>query len=700
MTVKRDYEVTGVDCVNCAAKIESGIKNIDGVISASLNYSMSKLSIEVDGEKSLYEIERKIQKLMDSIEKGSRLKVTETGEKDNDDSDRLSKTRLSIYIIAAVSYFAGMFFIENPAIELVLFIFAYMVFGYYVLLKSAKNILRGRVFDENFLMSIATIGALIIGEYPEAAAVMMFYQVGELFQDYAVNHSRRAIKSLIAIKPDYANLKTGEGYKRVAPSEINIGDYIVVRPGERVPLDGVVTEGVSAVDTSALTGESLPRDVGIGSEILSGSINMSGVLTIRVTRMFENSTVSRILEMVESASQKKANAERFITRFAAIYTPLVAGIAVLLALIPPLFFGGEFNQWIYRALLFLVVSCPCALVISIPLGFFGGIGAASRRGILVKGGNYLEALAKVKTVVFDKTGTLTSGSFEVTKLGTAADITEDELLYYAAHAEAFSTHPLAASVIRKFGREPDKSIVTEYAEYAGMGVSAKVSGRTVLLGNKNLFDRSGIETVDKERAGTLMHLAVDGKYAGYVLLEDTVKEDSSKAIESLKALGVEDIIMLTGDSRHAAGSAAEKLNIKTVYSELLPHEKMERLERIMDEKSGSGKVAFVGDGINDSPVLARADVGIAMGGTGSDAAIEASDIVVMTDEPGKIPEAIVIARKTRKVVYQNIVLSMAVKAVVLALGAGGVATMWEAVFADVGVALLAILNAMRIIRVK
>ncbi|HHY64464.1 MAG TPA: cadmium-translocating P-type ATPase, partial [Clostridiaceae bacterium] len=502
MTVKRDYEVTGVDCVNCAAKIESGIKNIDGVISASLNYSMSKLSIEVDGEKSLYEIERKIQKLMDSIEKGSRLKVTETGEKDNDDSDRLSNTRLSIYIIAAVSYFAGMFFIENPAIELVLFIFAYMVFGYNVLLKSAKNILRGRVFDENFLMSIATIGALIIGEYPEAAAVMMFYQVGELFQDYAVNHSRRAIKSLIAIKPDYANLKTGEGYKRVAPSEINIGDYIVVRPGERVPLDGVVTEGVSAVDTSALTGESLPRDVGIGSEILSGSINMSGVLTIRVTRMFENSTVSRILEMVESASQKKANAERFITRFAAIYTPLVAGIAVLLALIPPLFFGGEFNQWIYRALLFLVVSCPCALVISIPLGFFGGIGAASRRGILVKGGNYLEALAKVKTVVFDKTGTLTSGSFEVTKLGTAADITEDELLYYAAHAEAFSTHPLAASVIRKFGREPDKSIVTEYAEYAGMGVSAKVSGRTVLLGNKNLFDRSGIETVDKERAGT------------------------------------------------------------------------------------------------------------------------------------------------------------------------------------------------------
>lgn len=699
MTVKRDYEITGVGCVNCAAKIESGIKDIDGVISASLNYPMSKLSIEVEGEKPLNEIEKKIQGLMDSIEKGSRLKVPESVENDEDENDRLSKTKLSVYIIAAVAYFVGLFVVKDPLIELILFIFTYLVFGYNVLLKSAKNILRGRVFDENFLMSIASIGAFIIGEYPEAAAVMMFYQVGELFQDYAVNHSRRAIKSLIAIKPDYANLKTGEGYRRVDPSEVSVGDHIVVRPGERVPLDGVVTEGVSAVDTSALTGESLPRDVSVGSEILSGSINQSGVLTVRVTNLFENSTVNRILDMVESASHKKANTERFITRFAAIYTPVVAGFAVLLALIPPFFFSGEFSQWIYRALLFLVVSCPCALVISIPLGFFGGIGAASRRGILVKGGNYLEALAKVKTVVFDKTGTLTSGSFEVTKVVTAADITEDELLYYSAHAEAFSTHPLAASVIRRFGREPDKSIVTEYTEYAGMGVSAKVSGRTVLLGNNNLFDRSGIATLDTESAGTLMHLAVDGIYAGYVLLEDTVKEDSSKAVSSLKSLGVEDIVMLTGDSRHAASSAAEKLDIKTVYSELLPHEKMERLERII-EKNGSGKVAFVGDGINDSPVIARADVGIAMGGTGSDAAIEASDIVVMTDEPGKIPEAIVIARKTRKVVYQNIVLAMAVKAIVLILGAGGVATMWEAVFADVGVALLAIFNAMRITRVR
>ncbi len=701
MTIKRDYEFTGIDCVNCANKIEAGVRNIEGVIYASLNYPLSKLSIEVTADKPLGEIERKIQSIMDSIEKGSKLKVQKDEETDGDDhNNRFSKFTLFTYILAAAAYFTGFFIIQNPTMKPILFVFTYIVFGNRVLIKSAKNILKGKVFDENFLMSIASIGAFIIGEYPEAAAVMMFYQVGELFQDYAVNHSRRAIKSLIAIKPDYANLKTEEGYKRVDPSEIRVGDHIIIRPGERVPLDGVVTEGVSAVDTSALTGESLPRDINVGSELLSGSINQSGVLTVRVTKLFENSTVSRILDMVESASQKKANTERFITRFAAIYTPVVVGFAILLALIPPLFLNGDFHQWIYRALLFLVVSCPCALVISIPLGFFGGIGAASKRGILIKGGNYLEVLSKVKTVVFDKTGTLTSGSFEVTGVSAENNFTEDELLYYAAHAEAFSTHPLAVSIIKKFGKEPDKNIVSDYAEYAGMGVSAKVSDKTVLLGNKTLFDKFKIDAGETESAGTLMYLAIDGVYAGSVVLEDTVKEDSGKAIKSLKGLGVDDIIMLTGDSRDAANIAAERLGISTVYSELLPHEKMDRLERIIDEKKESGKVAFVGDGINDSPVIARADVGIAMGGTGSDAAIEASDIVVMTDEPGKIPEAIVIARKTRTVVYQNIVLAMAVKAIVLALGAGGVATLWEAVFADVGVALMAILNAMRITRVN
>jgi Cd2+/Zn2+-exporting ATPase len=701
MTIKRDYEFSGIDCVNCASKIEASIRNIDGVIDANLNYPLSKLSIEIDGEKPFDGIEEKIQSLMDRIEKGSKLKVSKEATKAADDiGNRLSKSTLFIYILAAAAYFIGLFFIKSSVIRLILFVFTYIVFGNSVLIKSAKNILKGKIFDENFLMSIASIGAFIIGEYPEAAAVMMFYQIGELFQGYAVDHSRRAIKSLIAIKPDYANLKTEEGYIRVNPSEVREGDYIVVRPGERVPLDGVITEGVSSVDISALTGESLPKDVGAGSEILSGSINQSGVLTVKVTKLFENSTVSRIHGMVESAAQKKASAERFITRFAVVYTPLVVSFAVLLALIPPLFFSGSFNQWIYRALVFLVVSCPCALVISIPLGFFGGIGAASKRGILVKGGNYLEALAKVKTVVFDKTGTLTSGSFEVTKVSTAASFTEDELLYYAAHAEAFSTHPLAASIIKKYGKEPDKNIVNDYAEHAGMGVSAKVSGRNILLGNKALFDKFNIETSGKESAGTMMHLAIDSLFAGSIALEDTVKEDSSGAIKSLKNLGVEDVIMLTGDSRDAASSAAEKLGIKKVYSELLPHEKMDRLERIIEEKKGTGKVAFVGDGINDSPVIARADVGIAMGGAGSDAAIEASDIVIMTDEPGKLPEAVVIARKTRAVVYQNIALAMIVKVIVLAMGAGGVATLWEAVFADVGVALLAIFNAMRITQLK
>lgn len=699
MTIKRDYEFSGINCVSCAGKIEAGIKNIDGVIDVNLNYPLSKLSIEVSGEIPLNYIESKIQYIMDSIEKGSSLRAPDTEVKDgNEEGQGLSKMTLLLYAIAAISYFIGFFLVKNPTIRLALFIFTYIVFGKNVLTKSAKNILKGKIFDENFLMSIASIGAFIIGEYPEAAAVMMFYQIGELFQDYAVDHSKRAIKSLIAIKPDYANLKTEEGYKRVNPSDVSEGDYIFIRPGERVPLDGVITAGTSTLDTSALTGESLPREVSSGNEILSGSINKSGVLTVRVTKLFENSTVSRILNMVETASQKKANTERFITRFAAIYTPTVVGLAVLLATIPPLFFNGDWNQWIYRALLFLVVSCPCALVISIPLGFFGGIGAASKRGILVKGGNYLEALAKVKTVVFDKTGTLTNGSFEVTQINPAASINEDELLYYAAHAEAFSTHPLAVSIVNRYGQEPDKNIVTQYTEYAGMGVSAKVSEKSVLLGNKTLLDKFNIEITEVESSRTLMYLAIDGTFAGSVTLEDTVKADSEKAVKSLRSLGVEDIVMLTGDRKDAANSVAKRLGIKNVYSELLPHEKMDILEKIMEEKKASGKIAFVGDGINDSPVIARADVGIAMGGTGSDAAIEASDIVVMTDEPGKIPEAVRISRKTKTVVYQNIALAMLVKAIVLALGAGGVTTLWEAVFADVGVALLAIFNAMRITR--
>ena len=699
MTIMRDYELKGISCVNCAGKIEASIRELDGVNDVSLNFPLSRLSIEIADNKALTQIEKQIQEIMDRIEAGSKL-IKEDDSVNNDDNYGMSKMTLLVYIFAAILYFTGIFLVINPAIKLILFIITYIVFGHKVLIKSVKNISKGNVFDENFLMSIASIGAFIIGEYPEAAAVMMFYQIGELFQDYAVDHSKRAIKSLIAIKPDYANIKTSEGYERVDPSIVKEGDLIIVRPGERVPLDGIVIEGSSALDTSALTGESLPREIGPGKEILSGSINLSGVLTVQVTKLFENSTVNRILSMVENASQKKAVTERFITRFAAVYTPAVVGFAALLAVVPPLFFKGEFNQWLYRSLVFLVVSCPCALVISIPLGFFGGIGAASKRGILVKGGNYLEALAKVDTMVFDKTGTLTNGSFEVTELNTGNGFTKEELLYFAAHAEAFSTHPLAVSVLKKYGEEPDKDLIAEYTEHAGMGVSAKISEKTVLMGNRTLFNRHNIEIKEEKSSGTLIYLAVDGKFAGSIVLEDAVKEDAAKAIKELRSLGINDIVMLTGDRRDAANSVAGKLGIKSVFSELLPHEKVDCLEKLIEERKNTGKIAFVGDGINDSPVIARADIGIAMGGTGSDAAIEAADIVMMTDEPGKIPEAVRIARRTKTVVYQNIALAMIVKVIVLAMGAGGVASLWEAVFADVGVALLAILNAMRLTRLK
>jgi len=699
MTVKRDYELKGVSCVNCAGKIEAGIRELDGVNYASINFPLSRLSVEIADDSALKQIENRIQEIMDSIESGSKLVIKDDDEIE-DDRRGMSKRTLSIYIIAVIAYFTGFFLVNDPVFKLILFIFTYLVFGHKVLIKSVKNITKGKVFDENFLMSIASIGAFIIGEYPEAAAVMMFYQIGEMFQDYAVDHSKRAIKSLIAIKPDYANIKTPEGYEKVDPSNVKTGDLIVIRPGERVPLDGIVIEGSSSLDTSALTGESLPREIGAGSEILSGSINLSGVLIVRVTKLFESSTVNRILSMVENAAQKKAVSERFITRFAAVYTPVVVSLAALLAVVPPLLFNGDFSQWIYRALVFLVVSCPCALVISIPLGFFGGIGAASKKGILVKGGNYLEALAKVNTMVFDKTGTLTSGTFEVTGINNENGFTKDQVLYFAAHAEAFSSHPLAVSVLKKYGKEPDKNLVTEYAEHAGMGVSAKISGKAVLLGNSKLFSRHDVQIKEVKSSGTLMYLAVDGEFAGSVILEDTVKEDGIKAIEELRSLGVEDIVMLTGDRKDAADAAAEKLGIKSVYSELLPHQKVECLEKIIEERINTGKIAFVGDGINDSPVIARADIGIAMGGTGSDAAIEAADIVMMTDEPGKIPEAVRIAKKTKVIVYQNIALAIMVKTIVLALGAGGVATLWEAVFADVGVALLAILNAMRLTRLK
>lgn len=710
MATKRDYVLTGIDCANCARKIESGIQKLDGIKEASLNFALSRLSIEVSDGVALNPLENKIQEVMDSFEKGSRLNIPEESEANVFEEDGslhkekggeeagegLSRTRMALYAAGIVAYFLGFFLVSDESVRLLIFVAVYALFGYQVLLKSFHNILKGQIFDENFLMAIASLGAFILGEYPEASAVMMFYQIGELFQDYAVDHSRKSIKSLLNIKPDYANLKTSDGYTRVNPKQVKVGDLIVIRPGERVPLDGIIAEGSSSLDTSALTGESLPREVLVGSEVLSGSINQSGVLTVRVLKTFGDSTVNRILSLVENASQKKAVTERFITRFAAWYTPVVVGLAALLAVIPPLILQQGFKEWIYRALLFLVLSCPCALVISIPLGFFGGIGAASKRGILVKGGNYLEALAKAETVVFDKTGTLTRGAFEVTEVKASDHSNKEAVLYYVAHAEAYSSHPLALSAIKAFGREPDKREVSDYCEYAGLGVSAVVSGKNVLCGNRKLLSQFGIEMKGTPNKGTMIHLALDGHYAGYVKLEDILKEDATKAVKALHDLGIKDIVLLTGDQKNTAEDIAQKLSITKVHAELLPFEKVDRLEAILQNSKNNGKVVFVGDGINDAPVIARADVGVAMGGAGSDAAIEAADIVMMTDEPYKLAEAIKIARKTKTVVFQNIALAVVVKVLVLALGAGGVATLWEAVFADVGVALLAILNAMRV----
>jgi Cd2+/Zn2+-exporting ATPase len=713
MEIKRDYQLSGVNCFTCAGKIEADIRKIEGIKEANLNFPLSKLHIELTDEGVLNQIEERIQNIMDSIERGSKLLISNLEDSQEqeaglEDAHRdvhglhggIKKINLIFFILAAALYFTGIFFVKDSTAKLIIFLITYLIFGHEVLVKSVRNILKGKIFDENFLMSIASIGAFFIGEHAEAAAVMMFYQVGEMFQDYALDNSRSAIKSLVNIKPQFANLKTEQGYEKVNPTAVREGDYIIIRPGERVPLDGIVTEGISTLDTSTLTGESLPRDISPGGKILSGSINMSGMLTVKVTSVYENSTVKKILTMVEHASQKKAPTERFITRFAAWYTPAVVGIAAMLAIIPPLFFHGHFNDWLYRALVFLVVSCPCALVISIPLGFFGGIGAASKRGILVKGGNYLEALAKARTMVFDKTGTLTKGSFEVTEVRAEPDISENELIYYAAHAEGFSTHPLALAIIKKYGDELDKSIVSDYSEHAGMGISAKVENKNILLGNSALLEKFVVPFIPDTNDGTIMYVAIDGKYSGSIQLEDTIKEGASNAINDLQALGVENIVMLTGDRKGTANKVASKLGINKVHAELLPHEKVEHLEKLVKNRKKNDNIVFIGDGINDSPVIARADVGIAMGETGSDAAIEAADVVIMTDELERLPEAIRISRKTKTIVYQNIALAMIIKVIVLFLGAGGLASMWEAVFADVGVALLAILNAMRIVKVK
>ena len=594
-------------------------------------------------------------------------------------------------------------------LEFVLFLIPYLIAGYDVLLKAARNIGNGQVFDESFLMTIATVGAFALVLFPdsqphmaEGAAVMLFYQVGELFQGYAVGKSRQSIADMMDIAPDFANVMRDGKLVQVDPYEIGVGDEIVVKPGERVPLDGTIVEGSTQLDTAALTGESVPRHVEEGAEVISGCVNMTGKITVKVSKPFEQSTVSRILELVESASEKKAQTENFITRFARYYTPIVTIGALVLAVLPPLLFGQSWSDWIERGLTFLVVSCPCALVISVPLSFFGGIGGASRLGILVKGGNYLEALSHTETVVFDKTGTLTNGSFNVVAVhpDAAAEVDPDLILSIAAHAEAYSDHPIAVSVKEAFTGEIDQSRIADVREEGGHGVRAVVDERVVLVGNDKLMREEGIAYHDCELTGTILHVSIDGKYAGHIIIADVVKEDAAECIKRLHAAGVRKTVMLTGDRAEVAKAVAEKLGLDEYHGKLLPEDKVNQVERLLGETSEKGKLAFVGDGINDAPVLTRADIGIAMGAMGSDAAIEAADIVLMDDKPSKIASAIRIARKTMRIVWQNIVFALGVKFAVLVLAAVGLATMWLAVFADVGVAVLAILNAMRCMRVK
>ncbi|HBB29709.1 MAG TPA: cadmium-translocating P-type ATPase [Clostridiales bacterium] len=611
------------------------------------------------------------------------------------------KTKIWRIIIGAVVLaIAAIFNLNNNWLQVALFIISYIIVGGDVVKRAIKNIFRGQVFDENFLMSVATIGAFLIGEYPEGVAVMLFYQVGELFQSYAVDKSRKSIASLMDIRPDYANVKRGEELVKVDPDEVQIGDIIVIKAGEKIPLDGKIIDGSSMIDTSALTGESVPREVEVGSDILSGCININGVITAEVTKEFGESTVSKILDLVENASSKKSQSEQFITKFARYYTPIVVVIAVILAIVPPLVIeGAKFSDWIYRALSFLVVSCPCALVISIPLSFFGGIGGASRKGILVKGSNYLEALARTEIVVFDKTGTLTKGVFNVQEIQPEG-ISKEELLELTAYAESYSNHPISLSLKRAYGKEIDNGRISNVEEISGHGVNAVVDGKNILAGNIKLMKKYNIPHFEFELVGTVVHVAVDNKYSGYIVIADEVKEDSAQAIKELKAANIRQTVMLTGDAKSVGAKVAKELGLDKVYAELLPGDKVDKLEELFSQKSTKGKLAFVGDGINDAPVLARADIGIAMGGLGSDAAIEAADIVIMTDEPSKIATAMKISKKTLKIAYQNITLAIGIKVIVLILSALGITTMWAAIFADVGVTIIAVLNSFRALNVK
>jgi Cd2+/Zn2+-exporting ATPase len=739
-----EWYLDELDCANCANKVETGIAKIEGILESNVNFMTKTLRIEIEEEQENEILPKVKQKLgvlepdihptlkksgapigadglpvmvVRSAETIAAENVEDLHDSDSDDADGHShghsdghshahgegdKDEIQKAVIRLLVGFgillAAIFIPGSGTILLVLYVTAYLVAGYDIIWSALLNIKHGQLFDENFLMTIATLSAFYIQEYPEAVAVMLFYQLGELFQDIAVDKSRRSIAELMDIRPDYANVKTAGGIEKVAPETVKIGDIILIRPGEKVPLDGKIVSGSSAVDTSALTGESVPRGVKVGDSILSGFINKNGVIEVAVEKPFAESTVVKILDLVQNASGRKAPTENFITKFARYYTPVVVIAAVLLALLPPLLFPGEsFQEWLYRASIFLVISCPCALVVSIPVGFFGGIGSASRKGILVKGSNFLEGLNDVKTVVMDKTGTLTEGKFAVTRIESVGELTEERLLELAAYAELHSSHPIADSIKEAYGKAIVEDRISSTNDIPGHGLQVVVDGQEILVGNAKMMEKFAISHTPAHETGTVVHIAVDKRYAGYILIADAIKADAKATIAGLKARGIR-TIMLTGDSRAVGEAVAKEIGIDEVHTELLPQDKVTKLEEVLASKQKGEKVIFVGDGINDTPVLARSDIGMAMGGLGSDAAIEAADIVIMDDQPSKILTAITLAEETRKIVWQNIIFAMTVKGLFLILGAFGVATMWEAVFADVGVTVLAVLNSIRILK--
>lgn len=694
---KEELQLTleGLNCANCARKIEEKVGKMEGVKESNLNFTTTTLNVKLERKVKEEHAINEIKKIVEALEPHVKVEKKVSGKTNVQMAKFEVKPTLIIgtilYLIAVIGDFKG-------ALALILFVASYLLIGGKVVLTAIKNIARGQLFDENFLMTVATIGAFTINQYPEAVAVMLFYEIGETIQGYAVNKSRSSISSLMDIRADYANLIINGKEKKVSPETVKVEDVILVKPGEKVPLDGVVIEGESFIDTSALTGESVPRKIVPNDEILSGGINTSGLLKVKVTKKFGESTVSRILEMVENAASKKADTEKFITKFAKVYTPIVVVLAILIAVIPSIFIKDAlFSTWLYRALVFLVVSCPCALVVSVPLGFFAGIGGASKKGVLVKGSNYLELLKDLETVVFDKTGTLTEGVFSVAEINTNG-IDKEKLIEVAAMAESFSNHPIAISIIKEYGKEIDKEVIKEYKEISGRGIKAVINNEEVLVGNSKLMNEFNILYNEVDSIGTVVYCAINGEFKGSIVISDKIKENAVEALINLKKAGVKKTVMLTGDNKKTAYKVGEKINIDEVHSELLPLDKVKEVEEIMKRSNKNGKLAFVGDGVNDAPVLARADIGIAMGGIGSDAAIEAADIVLMKDDINALVDAINVSKKTNKILWQNIVFALGIKILVMVLGTFGIANMWTAVFADVGVTIIAIINSTRCFR--